>query len=127
MPWRTQSLAEIRLSFALAVRTGGLSVAQASRQFGVSRRTAHKWLSRFDRLPASPLVDHLRRTHRSPNRTPDGVVQRIVGIHAEQHWGPRKIQNFITRQGEPAPTRALEMLVQTVSPASRHTRRGAPC
>src|SRR5262245_3341832 len=104
MPWKTPALAEVRLSFGLAVREGGLPIAEAARRYGISRRTAHKWLTRFDRSPATPLVDHSRRPHRSPNRTPDRVVQKIIGIHAAQQFGPRRIRDFLLRQGELVPS-----------------------
>jgi transposase len=104
MPWRAQDVSEIRLSFAQEVRTDGLPIAEAARRYGVSRRTAYKWLARFDREPAGPLLDRSRRPHHSPNRTPDEVVRRVVALHDEHRWGPRKIRDFLSSRGEPAPS-----------------------
>ncbi|MBA3313855.1 MAG: helix-turn-helix domain-containing protein [Planctomycetaceae bacterium] len=51
MPWETSPVSELRLALVHAVRSAGLSVADAARRFGVSRKTAFKWLARHDAHP----------------------------------------------------------------------------
>ena len=104
MPWRAPALSEVRLGFVHAVRIAGLPVAEAARRYGISRRTAYKWLSRFDREPAAPLVDRSRRPHRSPSRTPHAVVEKILSLHEKHRWAPRRIHDFLTVEGKPAPS-----------------------
>jgi transposase len=68
-----------------AVRTAGLSVTEAARRFGVSRKSAHKWLDRFDAEPEAPLADRSRRPRRSPARTPEDVEHLV--LEARDRWG----------------------------------------
>jgi transposase len=44
----------------------GWSVGDAAQAMGVSRRTAHKWLTRFRAEGPGGLVDRSSRPHRSP-------------------------------------------------------------
>jgi hypothetical protein len=45
MPWSTDTVSELRTAFVHAVRTAGRSVTQAAKDFGISRKTADKWLA----------------------------------------------------------------------------------
>jgi hypothetical protein len=58
MPWSTNTVSELRTAFVHAVRTAKRPVATAARDFGISRKTAYKWLTRFD--DQLPLSDHSR-------------------------------------------------------------------
>ena len=42
MPWKVPAVSEVRFALCHAVRTLGTPVARAAREFGVSRKTAHK-------------------------------------------------------------------------------------
>ena len=52
-------------------------VARAARAAGVSRQTAHKWLSRFDEGGPEALADRSCRPHRIPVRTARPTVRRM--------------------------------------------------
>ncbi len=60
-------------------------LADAARRFGVSRKTAFKWLARHDAQPDVPLRDRSRRPQRSPRRTSDDL-ERLV-LDARDRWG----------------------------------------
>ena len=79
MPWETPPVSELRTALVHSVRVTGLSVAEAARRFGVSRKTAHKWLARRDAEPERSLVDRSRRPARSPARTAEGVERLSFG------------------------------------------------
>src|SRR4051812_37280792 len=51
MPWEVPHVSELRLALVHSVRSAGLSAAEAARRFGVSRKTAFKWLARHDADP----------------------------------------------------------------------------
>lgn len=103
MPWKVQPVSEQRTALVHAVRTAGLSVAEAARRFGVSRKTAHKWLARFDADPAGPLVDHPRRPGRSPGRTAEDIEAAVLDARDRYGWGPRKLHAVLKAGGRPAP------------------------
>jgi transposase InsO family protein len=101
MPWEMTSVSELRLALCLAVRSGARSVAAAARDFGVSRKTAHKWLARRDADPSAPLADRPRRPASSPGRTPAAVEARVLGLRDRHRWGPRKIHHALRRDPDP--------------------------
>ena len=52
------------------VRDTGWTVTRAAEAAGISRRTAHKWLGRYDAEDPAGLADRSSRPRRSPGRTP---------------------------------------------------------
>jgi transposase-like protein len=98
MPWRRLSVYEQRLAMVHRVVTLKRSVTDVAREFGVSRRTAHKWLKRYrDREPGG-LQDRPKRPRRSPDRTDDAVERAVLDVRERHHWGPRKIHRVLQVQ-----------------------------
>jgi len=62
-----------------------LGVAQAARNFCVSRNTVYRWRRRAD------LEDRSCRPHHSPRRTPDAREAAVLALRMEQRWGPDRI------------------------------------
>src|SRR5829696_2736439 len=88
MPWKVDPVPEQRTALVHAVRTAGLSVAEAARRYGVSRKTAFKWLARFDVDPAASLADRSRRPAASPARTPAALEAAVLEARDRWGWGP---------------------------------------
>jgi transposase InsO family protein len=123
MPWKAPTVSELRFALVHAVRSAGVPAARAARDFGVSRKTAFKWLRVYDddaaAGPAAPdpaaapgpaaLADRSRRPHRSPARTPDATEAAVVAVRDRHNWGPRKIHHYLAQQadrdGRPPPDR----------------------
>lgn len=111
MPWKVNAMSDCRFALCHAVRSLHLSVAKAAREFGVSRKTAHKWLNVADALPegfaAAGLGDRSRRPVSSPARTAADVEQSVLDVRDLYNWGPRKIRAYLLQQaerdGSPAP------------------------
>jgi transposase InsO family protein len=103
MPWKVDPVPEQRTALVHAVRTAGLSVAEAARRYGVSRKTAFKWLARFDVDPAASLADRSRRPAASPARTPAAVEAAVLEARDRWGWGPRKLHAVLQAEGRPAP------------------------
>src|SRR4051794_39048074 len=104
MPWKAHAMSELRTAFVHAVRTAGLTVAAACRRFGISRKTGHKWLARFDRDPQRPLADQSRRPRGSPGRTAADLEDRILAVRDRYGWGARKIAALLRRDGAEPPS-----------------------
>lgn len=72
--------------------TKRFSVTELARAFGVSRKTAHKWIGRHHESGMAGLVDrsHARISH--PDRVADEITQAIIECR-QRHttWGPKKI------------------------------------
>ncbi len=118
MPWSTPVVSELRTAFVHAVRTAGRSVSQAARDFGISRKTAYKWLTRFDEK--RPLGNASRKPHHSPNRTSDELERAVLAIRDQYGWGPRKIHAFLTNNQQPTPP------IRTVADVLKRHQRVAP-
>jgi len=56
----------------------GWSIAEAARYFRVSWPTAAKWSQRYLEMGRPGMGDRSSRPYRSPNKTPQPVVRKIV-------------------------------------------------
>jgi transposase InsO family protein len=101
MPWSSPSVSEIRTALVHAVRSANRPVADAARDFGVSRKTAYKWLARFD--AGLPLIDHSRRPDASPRRTAIDLEDAVLEVRDRFGWGPRKIHAYLRNLERPTP------------------------
>ncbi len=101
MPWSTSPVSELRTAFAHAVRTAKRPVAAACRDFGISRKTAYKWLARFD--AQEPLDNRSRKPAHSPARSSGALENAVLAVRDEYGWGPRKIVAYLRNHNRPAP------------------------
>jgi len=101
MPWSTPVVSELRTAFVHAVRTAKRPVAQAARDFQISRKTAYKWLARFDQQ--QDLADRSRRPKTSPTRTATDLEAAVLGVRTTYGWGPRKIHAHLRNTNQAAP------------------------
>lgn len=107
------------------------SMTELSACFGVSRKTAYKWVSRYRERGLEGLVDQSRAPQRCPHRTPEGVVEMIVKMRrAHPNWGPKKILDHLSRAHPevelPAVSTAGGVLKRAGLVAPRRRRRVAP-
>jgi transposase InsO family protein len=101
MPWSTPLVSELRTAFVHAVRTAKRPVVVACRDFHISRKTAYKWLARFD--TQQPLADRSRKPAHSPARTSAALEAAVLAVRDQYGWGPRKIVAYLRNQNQLAP------------------------
>ena len=118
MPWSTPNVTELRTAFAHTVRTAKRPISVAAREYGISRKTAYKWLARFDAQES--LHNHSRKPHTSPAQTNSEVEHAVLGVRDQYGWGPRKIHAHLTRQGQNPPA------IRTIADILRRHQRIAP-
>ena len=107
MAWKVKTVSDSRFALCHSVRNGGLAVAVAARRFGVSRKTANKWLKIFDRDPQAgslALQDRSRRPIHSPLRTSDKIADQALAWRDRRNWGARKIQTMLKKDSIDAPS-----------------------
>jgi transposase InsO family protein len=104
MPWKVDAVSDIRLSFVQLVASKMISIAAASRQFGISRKTAYKWLKRHRLNPQASLEDRSRRPHRSPHKTSVPIEYAALTVRDQQGWGPRKIRAVLATHHDTLPS-----------------------
>ncbi|WP_214466801.1 IS481 family transposase [Microbacterium flavescens] len=77
-----------RLRIGKLIVDDGWSIAHAAVFFHVSWPTAKRWAERYAAMGESGMQDRSSRPHRSPNRTPEDVVRRIVHLRWKKRLGP---------------------------------------
>lgn len=92
---------ELRSKFILAASQPGANVSQLSRDFGVSRTNAYKWLARFKSEGLVGLKDRSRRPHRLTEISGDIVCQLVVLRRQYPNWGPKKLRELLRSQVVP--------------------------
>lgn len=103
MPWKVHPVSEIRIAFVHQVVSLKVPIAAACRKFGISRKTAYKWIGRYQDAPDRPLTDHSRRPRSSPGRTARDLEDLVLSVRDQYGWGPRKIHAHLSQQ-QPMPS-----------------------
>jgi transposase InsO family protein len=105
MPWKgVVTVSEQRIAFVHRVLDQGVCIAQACREFGIARKTGHKWLNRYRQRPQEPLADRSRRPRHSPQGTSADVVEKILAVRDAHHWGAAKIHAYLATRGVRLPS-----------------------
>jgi transposase InsO family protein len=108
MPWRERTTMSERREFISFARQPDANLSALCRQYGISRKTAYKWLGRARAAGRDSLSDQSRRPQRSPRRTAPALEARLCALRVQNPaWGGRKLYHFLRRQGVaplPAPS-----------------------
>lgn len=91
------------------VREHGFSVSEAAEAAGLSKRTAYKWLQRYQAEGLRGLADRSSRPRRSPARTPRARRRRVAALRRQRMTGaeisarlglsPATVARILRRQG----------------------------
>jgi transposase InsO family protein len=130
MPWDPdQALPAQRADLVELMLRRDCSVTKACQHFGISRKTAYKWLHRATQEQPQPLRDRSRRPQHSPNQTPAPTERSILQVHDDYAWGARKIHAYFCQHGHavPSPSAVHQVLrrhgrVATIAPAAPTVR-----
>lgn len=131
-------MAEQRYQAVLAVISDGGTVTDVAARFGVTRKTVHDWLAKYEAGGLEGLADRSHRPRSCPHQMDPGVeVELAVLRRRHPSWGPRRLVFELAKQeitvSESAVYRALVRL-NLIDPAARRRRdrkwkrweRGAP-
>lgn len=98
MPWN-ETVTMQRLEFILACQSGEGSISAICQRFNISRKTAYKWLARYDPYDIASIQDHSRARLTQPQRISAEVQNHL--LHAKTlhpDWGAKKIRNWLLNQ-----------------------------
>src|SRR5262245_5154678 len=99
MPWRETSPMEQRLEFVREYETELFTMTELAAQYGISRKTAYKWLERHDAEGLDGLRDRSRRPHESPHATDPELVELLVALRRRRpRWGATKLLTVAARR-----------------------------
>ena len=86
-----------RLKF-IARLLDGEKMAVLCRQFGISRKTGYKILTRYNEIGLEGLTDRSRRPYRHANQLPFQIETQIVRLKQDRpSWGAPKIREKLAR------------------------------
>lgn len=99
MPWRETGPMEERLGLVMDVLEGRFTVTEACQRRNVSRKSAYKYLARFQAEGLSGLEERSRRPHASPIATSEEVRELLIATkEARRHWGPKKLVVYLAKR-----------------------------
>ena len=106
------------------------SLSELCTRFGVSRKTAYKWIERYLRHGPAGLDERSRKPGSSPNQTAEPIVAAILEARARHPtWGAKKLLPLLAKRYPaeelPARTTVFDILgrhgmLARQAPASPH-------
>jgi putative transposase len=97
MPWKVCNPMDERLKF-IARLLDGDQMALLCREFGISRKTGYKILTRYNEIGLDGLTDRSRRPYRHANQLPTQIETLIVRCKQDKpHWSAPKIRERLVR------------------------------
>jgi transposase len=92
MSWKTTTPNNEREAFIAEYQSENFGVAELARRFGISRKTAYKWLDRFKEEGWVGLADQSRAPNCHPNAMEETVEHAVLEMKARwPRWGAPKI------------------------------------
>jgi transposase InsO family protein len=126
---REMSVTEQRYKAVLAVLGDGRTVSEVAADWGVSRRTLHRWLARYEGDGLEGLKNRSHRPAQSPNLMPPAVEAMVLEMRrSHPYWGARRIAIELAHKrveaaaSESAVYRCL-VRAAAIDPISRQRRR----
>jgi len=126
MPWLKVEPMDERFRFITEVQTGQHALAELCRQFGISRKTGHKWLARFESQGLEGLRDASRAPRFCPHKTEAAIEEKIIALRMRwPTWGPRKLAAKLLREGiaPPAASTIGDIIMRAGLVSPRNTRQ----
>ncbi|MCB5270941.1 MAG: helix-turn-helix domain-containing protein [Candidatus Cloacimonetes bacterium] len=89
---------EKKLDFIKDYQSGDYSIAELSRRYSISRKTAYKYIKRFEKEGEEGLKERSRAPHKQPNTTSMEIIHEIIDCKTKHSlWGPKKIIARLSR------------------------------
>src|SRR3954452_22102727 len=99
MGWMETCAVDERMRFVTLVEKQEEVFAAVCRQFGVSRKTGYKWLTRYRRDGVVGLIDRSRSPHEHPQAVPASIAERCLAVRRKHPtWGPVKVRAWLDRR-----------------------------
>ena len=101
-------MAEQRYKAVLAVIGDGRTVTEVARDWGVSRKTLHAWLARYEAEGLEGLGNRSHRPAHCPHQMPAAVEAKVLEMRrAKPYWGARRLALELARKGvQPTPSKS---------------------
>ena len=112
MPWNVKNAVELRLELVKRAQDGE-PIAGLCREFGVTRRTAYKWISRYEQSgTVNALFDQSKKPIHCPHQTDERVEDRVCELRRKYGWGGRKLQVLLERENIALPVVTINRIIK---------------
>lgn len=100
MPWEVKDRMSLIKEFVELATKEGAKIAPLCRQFGISRKTAYKWLARVEAEGLAGLESRTSRPLHSPRRIDEVLTEAVLALRlTHPTWGSRKIRAKLEERG----------------------------
>ncbi len=99
MPWSNSSPMDHKTQFIADFLPHTLSITELCSHYGISRKTAYKWINRYQQDSISGLEDRSRKPNSSPHQTDPDIVDAL--LDARRHhptWGAKNLLKLLSKQ-----------------------------
>jgi len=131
MPWKETCAMNEKVQMISDWLKDEHTISELGKHYQVSRKTAHKWISRYKNggIEALQEVSCAPRLH--PNATAPEIVSQVIDTKLRHvYWGPKKVVVSLQRQypdiSWPAVSTAQSILRKEGLVKPRHHRRHTP-
>src|SRR5262245_24477667 len=102
MPWKETCPMDQRIAFIADWRSGEWTVTELATRYQISRKTAYKWIARYDADPSASLADRSRAPKQHGRARPEELREAVRALRRRHpHRGPKKLRAMLAER-EPA-------------------------
>lgn len=128
MPWSVTTPMDQKTQFTADCLRETLSVSELCDLYGISRKTAYKWIERYLRHGPAGLDERSRKPGSSANQTAEHIVAAIVQARSRHPtWGAKKLLPLLAKRYPadqlPARTTVFDILGRHGMLARKRQRR----
>ena len=99
MPWKETTTMEQKIEFICEWRTGKYTITELCKNFEISRPTAYKLISRFEKQGFEGLKRLSKAPINHPNATSENIVNSILKLKTKHKlWGAKKIRELLFKE-----------------------------
>ena len=99
MPWKGVAVSEQRDRFLEDFQLSCYTLTDLADRFGISRKTAYKWIARFQEGGRASYHELSRRPHSCPWQSDPALADLLLELRRKHpRWGPRKLLDILQRR-----------------------------
>jgi putative transposase len=115
MPWKETCAVDQRVALLADWLRDEWTMTELATRYGICRKTAYKWVARYETDGAPGLVERSRAPRHPGRAMAPAVRTAILALRrAHPHWGPRKLAVLLRERTRatvwPAPSTMGELL-----------------
>src|SRR5262245_40131288 len=98
MPWSNLSPMNLKTQFIADYLRHTQSITELCFHYGISRKTAYKWIARYEQDGFCGLEDRSRKPHSCPHQTDSDLVAMLLDARRRHPtWGAKKLLKLLSK------------------------------